>query len=285
MSGSLKSFEGGEKMKANKLYFLVILLLTALVTSSCIRLPGWGPIDGACSEGHLFGEWEPRLSDPCAEGAAQKRTCSACYFSEKRVVPKGHQYVDRVCMICSAIDLSEGLRFSLRGKQSYVVLSIGTCTDAAIGIPSEYNGLPVRSIGDRSFEKCEFLRRVGIPDTVTSIGYRAFFGCSNLTSVIIPNSVTEIGSDAFRACTNLSYITIPAEMTRIGDSAFSNCKSLKTVYYGGTAAQWEEIAYDKWGNPSVPEHATVYCYSETDPGDGGNYWRYVDCVPTVWPWP
>lgn len=35
------------------------------------------------------------------------------------------------------------------------------------------------------------------------------------------------------------------------------------------------------GNNSLTS-ATKYFYSETEPTDDGNYWRYVDGVPTVW---
>ena len=32
------------------------------------------------------------------------------------------------------------------------------------------------------------------------------------------------------------------------------------------------------------KNATIYFYSETAPTEPGNYWRYVDGVPTPWEW-
>ena len=65
-------------------------------------------------------------------------------------------------------------------ETSYIVTGIGKCKDSNIIIPSEYHGLPVKSIK-----------------------YDAFRGCSNLTSITIPNSVTSIGDSAFRSCSSL----------------------------------------------------------------------------------
>ena len=128
-----------------------------------------------------------------------------------------------------------------------------------------------------------------IPDSVTSIGYDAFYHCWSLTSVTIPDSVTSIGDSAFYDCSNLTSVTIPDGVTSIGNSAFYDCSSLKTVFYKGTAEQWDKISIG-YNNTKLTT-ADRYYYSESEPAlnsDGsaydGNYWHYdTDGItPVIW---
>ena len=115
---------------------------------------------------------------------------------------------------------------------------------------------------------------------VTSIGYGAFAYCSSLTSVTIGNGVTSIFAYAFSDCSSLTSVTIPNSVTVIGQYAFYNCSSLTSVYYTGTATQWNQITIVSSNN--YPTNATIYYYTETQPTEVGNYWHYVEGVPTVW---
>ncbi len=55
-----------------------------------------------------------------------------------------------------------------------------------------------------TFESCETLETVSIPNTVEEIGTAAFKNCTNLETAVIPDSVTEISDDAFDGCDNLT---------------------------------------------------------------------------------
>ena len=120
-----------------------------------------------------------------------------------------------------------------------------------------------------------------IPDGVTSIEYGAFSDCRSLTSITIPDSVTSIGDCAFVDCSNLTSITIPNSVTSIGHIAFSYCSSLTSIYYKGSADEWTKIDGIEYNNTDL-HIATKYFYCAIEPTYDGNYWRYVDGVPTVW---
>ena len=164
---------------------------------------------------------------------------------------------------------TEELRYELNGDDNgYTVTGKGTATDTDIVIPSEYNGLPVTSIGNWAFYFCTSLTSIVIPDSVTSIGFSAFDYCYSLTSITvnenntafasidgnlynkdkttlikyatgktateftIPDSVTSIGSSAFYDCDSLTSVTIGNSVTNIGDWAFEACTSLTSVTIG-----------------------------------------------------
>ena len=160
------------------------------------------------------------------------------------------------------------------------IRGIGSVTDADLVIPSKIDQYTVTSIADNAFKDCTNLTSVVIPDGVTDIGERAFSGCTSITSITLPESVTKIGWYAFFGCTDLTSVTIPHSVTSIGNQAFYGCTGLKTVYYGGTEEQW--IRIDIYFPDTAFSNATRYYYSENQPTIEGNYWRYVDGVPTVW---
>ena len=116
----------------------------------------------------------------------------------------------------------------------------------------------VSSIGDSAFSRCSALTEISIPSTVSSIGSYAFSGCA-LREVEIPQGITSIQTRTFQYCTQLTKITIPDSVTSVEICAFDNCPVLKTVYYGGTEAQWEGMDVDNYaGNNSALLDATLY---------------------------
>ncbi|MBQ9118394.1 MAG: leucine-rich repeat domain-containing protein [Clostridia bacterium] len=112
----------------------------------------------------------------------------------------------------------------------------------------------------------------GFVYTVTGILENAFAGYSMLTEIVIPDSVTYIGYRAFAQCIGLKEIIIPDPY--IGEYAFDGCDSL--IIYCEAAS--DPCKYNDWN----PDNRPVYWYSETQPTTEGDYWRYVDGVPTKW---
>ena len=95
--------------------------------------------------------------------------------------------------------------------------------------------------------------------------------------------VTNIGSSAFSWCDEMINIIIPDSIISISSMSFFRCTSLENVYYTGTAEDWSKISISS--NNSDLTSATIYYYIENAsdlPSDNGNYWHYVDGVPTPW---
>ncbi len=110
-------------------------------------------------------------------------------------------------------------------------------------IPETLDGVTVKAIGFRAFSRCETLKAVSIPNTVTEIGNDAFYDCEALTEVTIPDSVTSLGNYAFEDCTSLKKVTIGNGVTKIGDSAFSFCEKLEDLTIGTNVEQIGESAF------------------------------------------
>ncbi len=122
-----------------------------------------------------------------------------------------------------------------------------------------------------------------IPNNITKINNYAFCYCDDLTSVTIGNSVTSIGERAFLGCDFLTSIEIPNSVTNIGDYAFYYCDSLTNVYYGGSVEKWNEISIGTINSNLTSATRYYYIENQSDlPNDNGNYWHYVDGVPTIW---
>lgn len=120
---------------------------------------------------------------------------------------------------------SEGLEYSLnRAEKSYSVLGMGSCSDTALIIPAEHNGLPVTRIYKNAFFECTSLKSVSLPNTITEICEYAFNGCLNLSSITIPESVSTIGNGAFGWCSSLDSVVFDDGILSIGDYAFLHCK-------------------------------------------------------------
>ena len=106
-------------------------------------------------------------------------------------------------------------------------------------------------IGIKSFEGCNKITEVTIPDTIKGISCKAFYNCSSLKKVTLKNS-GYIGSYAFNGCPKLEDLDIkdssikfinrlafketaiksfeaPETLYEIGVEAFNGCKNLETA--------------------------------------------------------
>lgn len=113
----------------------------------------------------------------------------------------------------------------------YIVTGIGNCEDSYIEIPEEYNGLPVKAIGEEAFSGKVQIKKVIIPKTVERIEKKAFFGCTALITVLFDkeSNLSYIGESAFERCISLVSFEAPYRLMYIGRRAFAGCVSLARV--------------------------------------------------------
>lgn len=138
----------------------------------------------------------------------------------------------------------------------------------------------VTEIDDYAFDNCTSLESIVLPRGITAIRYAVFRGCGSLKNIEIPDQVTEIEAFAFKDCARLTSIVIPDSVATVSQNAFDGCNNLDTVYYLGNADGWAAVLIDSF-NDCLTNAVCCY-YSESQPADEGNYWHYVQGVPTVW---
>lgn len=92
-----------------------------------------------------------------------------------------------------------------------------------ITIPSEVNGIPVKTISFGAFKSSENLTEVVFEEGVELIETDAFRYCHSLSSVSLPKSLKTISHFAFDDCTNLENVFVQEGLEKIGSNAFSGC--------------------------------------------------------------
>lgn len=99
-----------------------------------------------------------------------------------------------------------------------------------LDIKTLYIPASVKKIGDSAFRYCINLETIVFETTdcqLTEIGNYTFEGCNKLTNVVLPNTVTKLGNYTF-AATGITSIQMNGVKT-IGNYTFSNCKDLTGV--------------------------------------------------------
>ena len=167
------------------------------------------------------------------------------------------------------------------------------------------------TIGQGSFSSCSSLKEIEIGSSVTYIGIRAFALCSSLEKIYFSaNSLSlssslspdlfqykkysyDVGSAYFIVNDNVTYIpnrllyvsnagvSAPYVVlpTSVGEIADYGLYGASHIYYLGTSEQFSSITL---GSSAIRTNCLIYYYTETEPTESGNYWHYVDGVPTVW---
>lgn len=209
--------------------------------------------------------------DPdCTEQGYTVNTCYCGYsYNDSFVDPLGHNHIQGKCTRCGNINATDGLEYTLFDKDGsyYICSGLGTATQTDIVIAPEYNGKPVKEIGEDAFGGGN-LTSVVMYDSIIRIGDWAFEGCSNLKEVTFGDGLLRIGVRAFDRCSSLKSLDLPETIFSLGFGSFGSCESLtsitvseenKTYYSAGNCLIYKN---SKWlilgcSNSVIPDDVTA----------------------------
>lgn len=139
------------------------------------------------------------------------------------------------------------------------VTALGACAFAECENLEEVQ-LPqtLTAIGADAFYNCSSLGSISLPDGLTTIGHSAFYNCSSLQSVLLPEGIQSLEENTFGWCLKLAYVALPSGLTAVDKNVFYLCSVLNHVFYGGTAAQREQLSITSTGN-STFKNAVWHC--------------------------
>ena len=195
------------------------------------------------------------------------RTFRQCSGLKSIIIGDNVSHIDErafeQCTSLSSITVSnKNKTFDSRNDCNAIILSK---TDTLIlGCKKSVIPNNVKIIGGDSFNYCEELTSISIPNNVKKIEDGAFF-CSGLQDICIPDSITTIGWGTFMGCTNLTNVVIPKSVKTIDDSAFFRCTSLKKVTIPESVTSIGEYAFGYYENDSDDyEYEDDYDYNDEE---------------------
>ena len=171
---------------------------------------------------------------------------------------------------------------------------------ATVTLPSDMKEIPTGMFGD-----CTSLKSITLPEGLTFIGSGAFSGsglesitipgsvksilgafrrCKSLREIRFPSGVETLGTTFLQGCSALETVLIPQSVKEIDSYPFYECDALTHIFYEGSSFSdlIKKVKNIDEELLALLEAAPIYCYSETAPTEPGNYWHYVDGIPTPW---
>ncbi len=172
------------------------------------------------------------------------------------------------CLTVSAVE--DDFVYTISEDGTYYILVEYKGTASEVVVPSEYDNLPVKIIGEAAFQHKDSMKKVILPSTITEIRTYAFAHCYELTDVNIPSAVTHIGSCAFSDCFALREIAVPSSVQKADLDVFRRCSQYLKIYCESSSAPQGFSAY--WiSSAANPPTAYWNYYKRGDIDADGNY--------------
>ena len=118
-------------------------------------------------------------------------------------------------------------------------------------------GYIITGIKQSAIRKCNLLKSITLPNTITHLDYAAYTWCDNLEKIVFPASIISIdkcidffhntkhiyfepnsrietiGENFLRDCSELEEFTFPKSLKSLGPFAFDNCPKFTKCYFCG----------------------------------------------------
>ncbi|PWM71284.1 MAG: hypothetical protein DBX59_09220 [Bacillota bacterium] len=171
---------------------------------------------------------------------------SACGHANEIADKAEHSFSNNICSVCGHKIIVEGFIYELSLDETFYIVTGNSDRNAeTIVVPSEYNGLPVKEIGENAFADYSALTNVILPESVAVVANNAFGNCNAIEKATIPASAIsaipktnlksvvitsgEIKDFAFDGCVALTKLTIYDNVTAIENGAFNGCNRIETA--------------------------------------------------------
>ena len=122
------------------------------------------------------------------------------------------------------------------------------------------------SIGPGVFCRCTSLAVLNLPKSLVTIEpsysqFGTFQNCDSLRTITLPNALGSIGDHAFDDCSLLESIVFPESLGQIGGDAFDNCANLKKASFLGALPSIDESDFglEKYPFPRSNFKITIFC--------------------------
>lgn len=154
-----------------------------------------------------------------------------------------------------------------------------------VAVPDNFDGIPVKAIGEWAFYKHDKVTSVALPASVEAVEEGAFWGCTLLQAITGFDNVRSVGSSAFKDCGSLKTISTYDNIRSIGLHAFEGCDSLGNLI----------VPASSYNEPAVTENVSRQIYSDLIAGEGkyysgkvtsylyreGDFWWRVECSGVI----
>ncbi len=92
----------------------------------------------------------------------------------------------------------------------------------------------VTHLATRTFQYCEGLEYITIPETVTDIDAYVFYYCTKLKEITIPDNVTYMAGWVVWTCTSLEKAVVGNGVSFLAQYQFCHCSNLKELTFGSS---------------------------------------------------
>lgn len=108
-------------------------------------------------------------------------------------------------------------------------------------VPSEINGRPVISIGEKVFMNTS-LSEIVLPKSLKAILRNAFDGCKNLHNITLPDDITYLGKACFKN-SGLSEIKFPNSLNMVPSCCCEEIITLESIVFGNNLKTIDYAAF------------------------------------------